>query len=346
MKEHLTIIALFLSTVITSCKVSTSDPLSTESAACGNGLVSRITRVETNTSNGREYRYDNFFDYQFDSEQRITAIKHTATSTSERPSLVLNYSLKYDEPGFLISKTCEIEDYKAIGDTYNIRDEFYEYEDGRLVKTTGRIKSYSQYGPSTSYEISDTYDYNGQGRLIRRADIFDRVHHYEYDASGSLTGYRYTDRGEESAYTYTFLDGRMATRSYTSFSGTIYLNKYTYDTEGQLTRDEQFTNEKPDSVHEYFFDDKKLPVTFESWVVSGSSPITFKGHPALPPLSGVQRHNHISTSFDNLSRKYISQERNIRYDGKGFPVEINYKANINSSGTPSSTGTTLLEYCQ
>lgn len=328
--------ALFCSILVISCITKQPDAQGVEDPACGNGLVSRYIRKETT---GQNYVYEYNYQYTFDSENRIAQVKMTMGGSHYNGLTEIN-TFTYDSEGYLTSRISSLENLQANIDTYDIKDEYYTYANGRLVKTTGVIKSYTKNGWTGTYPIKDSYEYNSKGSLTRRSDAYDRVWVYEYDANEMLSGYSEIRSGSNSANSYTFTNGLVSARK-AQYGNVTYENRYTYDTERQLTEDSQFRNGDPYSTTSYAYDNQKMPVILdgEQWYVA---PIAFKGHPTVPSLFGIRKHNQVSQTYNGFK----SQEYTLTYDGEGYPMQINSRMNIDRYTGKSDNAETTIEYCK
>jgi hypothetical protein len=321
---------------VISCITKQPEAQGVENPACGNGLVSRYTRKETT---GQNYVYENNYEYMFDSENRITRIKMTMGGSHYSGLIEIN-TFTYDSEGYLTSRISSLENLQANSDTYDIKDEYYTYANGRLVKTTGVIKSYTKNGSRGTYPINDSYEYNSKGSLIRRSDAYDRTWIYEYDANDMLSGYSEIRQGSSSVNAYSFTNGLVSVKR-VQYGNVTYENRYTYDSERQLTEDRQFRNDEPYGTTSYTYDNQNMAVILdgEQWFVA---PIAFKGHPAIPSLFGVRKHNQVSQNYNGVK----SQEYTLSYNAEGYPTQINSRMNIDRYTGKSDNAETIIEYCK
>jgi YD repeat-containing protein len=229
-------------------------------------------------------------------------------------------SYQYDADGYLIKQLNQFQGTsKADGARSGSNTTDYQYQNGRLTKQT--------------YAATETTKGKTNTRNV--------VYKYEYDAQGNTTKLSYIDTYNGTAYSsanlYEWKDKKIAkiinidasgiqTMPFIDVNANGYITKkiddggyetrYTYDSEGQQLRREDWYSGKKQSAYDIEYDTQK------SWGLL-ASPI-YKGVPQNN-FYGQRTHNTMKYTYftvDGLGQEKISSIENIsyQYNTKGYPT--------------------------
>lgn len=277
-------------------------------------------------------------DFVFNTQGQLTNEKRTYLQDQLRAVATVNISYTYDNDGFLIERATKLEDYKTLKGTFVEGVIKYQYQNGRLVTVTTNNNQYSSkgldYGP---YTFVTTYEYDSQGRLtvIKNGGAISLA--FSYDNAG-VSGY--TDPSvRDPSWKYTFQNGHVIREDRKSNSSSsvfdIYII-YSYDSKGQLVKQEEYLNGVLRGINEYTYDDKKrLTETIDQPANAYSSKpyfvpqtLKFKGQLEMPSFFGIAVNNLVSAkAFATVGGKRLVSE-NIyiyQYNSDGYPISLQYQ---------------------
>ncbi len=259
------------------------------------------------------------------SDGRVTTFNSTTTN-------------EYNAEGLLTKKTVINNSYESFQETNT-----YEYLSGKLVKVN--LKQ-TITNPNFFQEITSvtTYTYDESGEAVK--EIYEGAR-----KQNSLSGnYNYTSRGER---TFEYTNGKLSKisvvstgedgKSYsyirtftlnsqglmakyeddnTSISGNKSTNavEYQYNAEGEVIREDYYTNGVKNRSRTVEYDNKK------SW--ESSMYVALKGHPVLQsPISGKRIHNATKETWVNMNADGSERNRGTttlqyQYDGNGYPTSV------------------------
>lgn len=312
---------------------------SSKDTTCQSGLVRHFRQDQ----NGKIY--DVKYEYEFNKLGYISKIKssfsgdHINPKVGSKPLIQTAFFL-YDNDGYLLSKKTIVQNTDVLIGGWSFDNETFEYQNGKLIKafhTDVSISANDTVGKK--FPLLYTFDYDGNGRLIRRNIIiigseYNREYLYGYDTEGYLNSYK---EGNEFS-THVFFKGkRTETISYNGEK-----TKYFYDSENQLIKTETQLLSGKTINSNYTYDNKELPFiylppTIETYLIWKVN--SFKGHPLIPSVWGSTKHNYVQLKSEGFDHKYVYQ-----YNNSGKPISVTFIRE--ETGKKSITSTIVIDYCQ
>ena len=199
----------------------------------------------THTANGKLTQTE-VYTYTYDHSDRISSVTHKLNSNAA----VTLASYTYDNKGRMATKKLHGSSSNQLTYAYNIRSWITSITSGKFTQTlgygshyNGNISSMNWTANGNSHSYSFTYD--GANRMLNATHgtgaYTEKV--TEYDKNGNITGLQRYSSSLVDNLAYTYNGNQLtkvedATGNSTGFTnGASTTNEYTYDANGNLTKD-------------------------------------------------------------------------------------------------------------
>ncbi len=296
---------------------------------------------------------------------KLTQISFTTSfATGDSEIGVSNFS--YNDQGLLTDMTSltEAKDNLGLLKSSNTSEGQYEYNaDGYLVKSTSESEYRVNSDDPYTYSSSSIYQYQ-EGRLIKISSesisgqlTYLYTYAYDYDANGKLSKYTLTttfaDKTSSNAYDFKTQKVTMIGFTGAETEGELdsdgFLTKeinvagverrYQYSNEGNLVRQEEWTDDKMYHAVDFEYDDKMNPNNMVSY-------LTFKGMPDLKMYRAIYPiHNYTKETdykVDTSDNEVVNYTKvhTIQYNSSEHPITIETSKSDNTEAVISTTNTT------
>lgn len=343
------ILSFILLVVILSCSSSEEDP----APVPNNNPPPTVCRVKSVTSNatGRydattNYTLNYTLTYSYDESGNMTnstASYNYSFSDGKTSTSSSSTNNQFDSEGFLIRSIGSYNSTDKDGKVSNhTRNSDYEYKDGRLIK---EINKTVDDGKPKDYSFG--YEYDTEGRLIKFVNGYHNSYtKFEWNGNKlqKLTNVDAYGNSESPFLEYN-QDGLLV-KSIETYGGGTDESRYTYDSDGNMTRSERYINTKPASATSYEFDGKENPFK--------ASYENLKGHPTVPraqpeyaPKQNLTKLSHYNATTAGQWELSSYSVYTHDYNARNLPVEIVTK-NMDKDGKETSTQRESYEFqdCQ
>jgi YD repeat-containing protein len=296
---------------------------------------------------------------------KLTQIE-SATSFTNGKNFSSNLMLDYNEKGQIVSSTSattEKDDAGLISATSNISTHLVYNFDGFLTNTSGS----SSLEGSSPYEseYSSTYEYQND-RLVSVATtelvsgsityVYKRT--YNYDGNGKLIKYAYawTMGDVTSTNTYDFETRKVTMVGFTGevtegeLNADGYLTKevnlagvertYQYDDYGNLTHMEAWMDGKFYNASDYEYDDKVNPnYNYARPDLKGVPDL--KVYRVISPIHNYTKEIHYNANAEGQKTIQSKKVYTLQYNTSGYPTLV---TNVESNGQEEIISTTTTNY--
>jgi YD repeat-containing protein len=342
-------LSLFLVLTLLSCDNKNPEPGLEQTIDCNHQMIAREKAVSEYRTDGTINEVDISYDPIFDAHHRLEQLKFTFHAEGyPGRGVAFFYHYHFDDEGYLVSRTSELENQQSLIDVFILIDKFYTYQNGMLTQIDSRGIEYTPNGSKPLTNVVTRYRYDGNKRLIEQTEIGDqpgdneRKYTYQYDAQGRLKGYHVDDGTRDQ---YTIVDEKIAVMTIPFNSEMTFESHFTYDDKGQRKSERVYHNKAWQNTTEYFYDDQKRPISFVNFYSDGGPLDQLKGHPVIPNVHGERHNNILTVSYFNGYQRYISSESTITYASNGRPAKI-VSRGLEADGTERSKTTTNYQYCR
>lgn len=271
----------------------------------------------------------------FLSSGHLAMAKFIFKSDKSDPSTA-QISYTYNKEGYLVSRTTTVVS-ETGGVPEQVVKEKFEYQDGRLVKTTSTYNTDRDFKRVPDYSLVSLFEYNTQGRLISYKKVdqngAEQIREvFGYDGKGQINVYTKFSANEPTSADHTYVDGRAVKIIVKRNNVISYTVDLEYDAEGNMTKSTIKYASGVGYSTTYKYDNKKVPKDLALFFLAYTAPnnsglvgtfdyLIFKGHPKGPLESGGLTHNLLSAQNsygDNEAYTYL-------YNAEGYPIETIYK---------------------
>lgn len=335
---------LLLTLLLSACQSSDDEP-SPKTSSCK--VLSQSTSGTGVESPTITYTFNYTFTYTYD--EKGNQISSSATynynySDGKTARSSSSTSNQFDDKGFIVRRSNQYsstdKDGKTSSQSYNSE---YSYQDERLAKES--IASMNN-GVAKTYSYS--YEYDTKGNVAKFSNTYDNSYaKFEYSNKRIVKMTMVDYAGNVKMPFVEYNDKGLLIKSIETRGSQTDENRYEYDAEGQVIRRERYINSKPSSASSSDYDTKENP--------NNLLYAPFKGHPEVPGLQPyyAPKHNIIKETYysgnivTNVWDMAGTSNYVYDYNGKNFPVDLNYR-NLDKDGKEQYTQKTTFQYqdCQ
>ena len=228
-----------------------------------------------------------------------------------------SYVYQYDANDFLLRVVVQQSETSIDGSTtMQSNDNSYEYDQNRVSKS-----KHSSTANGATTTGTTLYEYDGQGRLTKFTNAENNSYSkFEYLGNNTYKITRVDLNGNTTSPFIEFNGAGLVVKSIVTQFGSTSEERYQYNADGLVIRNESYDDGKPRSAVEMEYDDKNHPYT-----KSFTQP---KGHPSIPSIGPAAIFLHNVTRM----KRYVGNTTNGQWD---LNEDVSYTYGYNTQNLPT-----------